>query len=337
MDKQTSDTVKIKINGKDRPVSDKVSKNEEYQISSWEEKLQAEKEMASAKKEEEDFPWLLPDEDDSIFEDDPKVVTPKKKKILSNSTVTPFVYSKKTKSKSNLVTFPLKQMFTVILMAIFLGVGFGYIALNFLSNKDMPDASVPTVVTNDTPDATSTEGGNTEEPAAASTSTATLQLYVVQGGIFSTKEGADTVSSTIKSKGLASTVIEADGSFTVLAGIGEEKAETEALNNLYKQNSFNDFWGGKQLSLSIATTKTPDKWVSSIVTLSSLASQATNGQSVNQAEVSAVESQLKEIETANDTEKSLLSKLSEAAGNVKANNGWEAQQAILEVVASLQS
>ena len=97
MDKQTSDTVKIKINGKDRPVSDKESKNEEYQISSWEEKLQAEKEMASAKKEEEDFPWLLPDEDDSVFEDDPKVVTPKKKKILSNSTVTPFVYSKKTK------------------------------------------------------------------------------------------------------------------------------------------------------------------------------------------------------------------------------------------------
>ncbi|PGT88170.1 MULTISPECIES: SPOR domain-containing protein [Bacillaceae] len=337
MDKQTSDTVKIKINGKDRPVSDKESKNEEYQISSWEEKLQAEKEMASAKKEEEDFPWLLPDEDDSIFEDDPKVVTPKKKKILSNSTVAPFVYSKKAKSKSNFVTFPLKQMFTVILMAIFLGVGFGYIALNFLSNKDMPEASVPTVVTNDTPDAASTEGGNTEEPAAASTSTATLQLYVVQGGIFSTKEGADTVSSTIKNKGLASTVIEADGSFTVLAGIGKEKAETEALNNLYKQNSFNDFWGGKQLSLSIATTKTPDQWVSSIVTLSSLASQATNGQSVNQDEVSAVESQLKEIETANDTEKSLLSKLSEAAANVKANKGWEAQQEILEVVASLQS
>jgi stage II sporulation protein B len=338
MDKQTSDTVKIKINGKDRPVSESEPKRGEYQISSWEEKLQAEKEMASAKKEEEDFPWLLPDEDDTIFEDDPKVVTPKKKKILSNSTVTPFVYSKKTKSKSNVVAFPLKQMFTVILMAICLGVGFGYIALNFLSNKDMPDASVPTVVTNDTPDpdTPSTEGGNKEEPAA-STSTATLQLYAVQGGIFSTKEGADTVSSNIKNKGLASTVIEADGSFTVLAGIGKEKAETEALNNLYKQNSFNDFWGGKQLSLSIATTKTPDQWVSSIVTLSSLASQATNGQSVNQDEVSAVESQLKEIETTNETEKSLLNKLSEAAANVKGNKGWEAQQAILEVVASLQS
>ncbi|MCM3162958.1 SPOR domain-containing protein [Metabacillus litoralis] len=337
MDKQTSDTVKIKINGKDRPVSDKEPKTEEYQISSWEEKLQAEKEIASAKKEEEDFPWLLPEDDDTIFEDDPKVVTPKKKKILSNSTVTPFVYSKKTKSKSNFVTFPLKQMFTVILMAIFLGVGFGYIALNFLSNKDMPDASVPTVVTNDTPDTASTEGGDTEEPAAASTSTETLQLYAVQGGIFSTKEGADTVSSNIKNKGFASTVIEADGSFTVLAGIGKEKAETEALNNLYKQNSFNDFWGGKQLSLSIATTKSADQWVSSIVTLSSLASQATNGQSVNQEDIVAVESQIKEIKTANETEKSLLSKLSEAAANVKGNKGWEAQQAILEVVASLQS
>lgn len=335
MDKQTSDTVKIKINGKERPVSDK----EKVKISSWEEKLKAEKEIASAKKEEEDFPWLLPDEDDPIFEEDPKVVTPpKKKKLLSNQTVTPFQYSKKAKTKSNIVAFPMKQMLTVVLLAIGLGVGFGYIALNFLSNKDMPATATPDeVMTNDTPANETTEETTNEGAPTAANSSATLQLFAVQGGIFSSKQSAETVVNDIKSKGLASTVIETDGSFTVLAGLGKEKAETDALNQLYKEKNFADFWGGKQLSMKISTTKSPEQWASSIAALSSLASATSNGQSVNQEELTSLESTLNEIETGNDSEKSSIEKLLQAISNIKENKGWEAQQKILDVVQTLQS
>jgi len=336
MDKQTSDTVKIKINGKDRPLSETKETNEQYQISSWEEKRKAEKEMASAKKEEDDFPWLLP-EDDPVFEEDPKVVIPSKKKLLSNQNVTPFQYSPKKKTTRNL-GFPMKQMTTIVLLAVGLGVGFGYIALNFLSNDDMPAATTPTdvIVTDDSEATNPSDQKDDDQPTSTATSTASLQLYAVQGGIFSSKEGAETVAAEIKEKGLASSVIETDGSFTVLAGLGKEKTETSTMNEQYKQQQFPDFWGGKQLSLSISTTKTPEDWVSTITTLAALSAAVTNNQSVNADELTKIEQQLKAIETGNDSEKDLIEKLSQAAANIKENKGWEAQQSILDVVQTLQ-
>ncbi|WP_226526319.1 SPOR domain-containing protein [Metabacillus niabensis] len=337
MDKQTSDTVKIKINGKDRSLSEKKETNDQYQISSWEEKRKAEKEMASAKKEEDDFPWLLP-EDDPVFEEDPKVVIPsKKKKLLSNQNVTPFQYSPKKKTNRNL-GFPMKQMTTIVLLAVGLGVGFGYIALNFLSNEDMPAATTPTdvIVTDDSKADNPSDQKDDKQSTSTATSTASLQLYAVQGGIFSSKEGAETVAAEIKEKGLASTVIETDGSFTVLAGLGKEKTETSAMNEQYKQQEFPDFWGGKQLSLSISTTKTPEEWVSTITTLAAFSASVTNNQSINADELVKIEEQLNAIETGNENEKALIEKLSQASANIKENKGWKAQQSILDVVQTLQ-
>jgi len=338
MDKQTSDTVKIKINGKDRPLAEKKESTKQYQISSWEEKVKAEKEMASAKKEEEDFPWMLPD-DDPIFEEDPKVVMPsKKKKILSNQNVTPFQYPNKKKSNRSVGSFPIKQMATIVLLAVGLGVGFGYIALNFLSNEDMPATTTPTDVVGTGDQAANDTSDQSQEkpPPSTTTSTASLQLFAVQGGIFSSKAGADTVATDIKNKGLASTVIETEGSYTVLAGLGKEKNETSAMNEQYKQQQFQDFWGGKQLSLTISTTKTPEEWVSSITTLATLSAAVTNNQSVNSDQISEIENQLNAIQTGNDNEKKLIDKLLAATANIKENKGWEAQQSILDVVQALQ-
>ncbi len=340
MDKETSNTVKIKINGKDRPLTENKESNQQYEISSWEEKLKAEKEMASAKKEEDDFPWLLPEED-PVFEEDPKVVIPsKKKKILSNENVTPFQYPAKKKTYQN-VGFPMKQMTTIVLLAVGIGVGFGYIALNFLSNEDMPASATPAdvVVTDETesPDTKeSSDQKKNDQPASTATSSASLQLYAVQGGIFSSKEGADTVAGEIKDKGLASTVIETDGSFTVLAGLGKEKTETSAMNEQYKQQQFQDFWGGKQLALSIKTTKTPEQWVNAITTLSAMSAAVANNQTVNADQLVKIEEQLKAIETGNDDEKSLVYKLLAASASIKNKKGWEAQQSILDVVKALQ-
>ncbi|WP_175639834.1 SPOR domain-containing protein [Metabacillus schmidteae] len=341
MKKETSDTVKIKINGKDRPLTENKESTHQYEIVSWKEKLKAEKEMASAKKEEDDFPWLLP-EDDPVFEEDPKVIIPsKKKKILSNENVTPFQYPSKKKTNRN-VGFPMKQMTTIVLLAVGIGVGFGYIALNFLSNEDMPASATPSevVVTGDSDnteakDSSDQKKGDQQQTSTAASS-ASLQLYAVQGGIFSTKEGADTVAAEIKDKGLASTVIETDGSFAVLAGLGKEKTETSAMNEQYKQHQFQEFWGGKQLTLSISTTKTPEKWVDSITSLATLSAAVTNNQNATVDQLAKIEEQLNAIETGNDNEKKLVDKLLVATTNLKENKGWEAQQSILDVVQALQ-
>ncbi|MBO1514763.1 SPOR domain-containing protein [Metabacillus bambusae] len=350
MDKQTSDTIKIKINGKDRPMSQGEKTGEVIPFSSWEEKLDAEKEIASAKQtveEEDEFPWLLPDEDDTVFKDDPKVVTTTKKtKLFSNQSVTPYQYSNKKTRNKNIVAFPLKKFMTIFLLAIGLGVMFGFIALNFLSNEDMPTAGTTSESTNEeqaTGDTSDQAKGDTEEKAGgeagSATTSANLQLYAVQGGIFSSKEAANIVADNIKEKGFASIVMETDGSYTVFAGLGMDKAETSALSEVYKQQNFDDieFWGGKQLSLTISTISAADQWASTIQELSSLASAASNGESVNQEAVSKIESTINGIKTTDETEKSLVEKLLQAADSVKNNQGWDAQQHILEVTNQITS
>ncbi|MFC0270164.1 hypothetical protein ACFFIX_01650 [Metabacillus herbersteinensis] len=160
MDKPSSEPIRIKINGKEREITESKKNNRELKgeipFSSWQEKINSEHEVASAKQEEE-FPWLLPDEDE-VYKEDPKVVTPfKKKKQTSNQTITPYQYSSKKKNPS----YPLKQLVSIIIFAIVLGVGFGFIALNFLSNEEMPTtASVEEPVS----DGTETSAGTSSEP-----------------------------------------------------------------------------------------------------------------------------------------------------------------------------
>jgi stage II sporulation protein B len=349
MDKQTSNTIKIKINGTESARAQAKETTEEIPFTSGDEKLEAEKEVASAKQpldKEDEFPWLLPDVgEDEVFMDDPKVVTPaKEKKILAKQTVTPYFYPNKNKSnfRKKIVQLPLKRVLMILLMAVGLGLLFGYVALNFLSNEDMPAAGTP--ANNETNDSTQApenadkddkdDKGAEPTSATGTTSTATLQLYAVQGGIFSAKESAEIVASEIKNQGFASTVLEKDGTYTVFAGLGKEKAETDGLNELYKQGSFSEFWGGKQLSLTIATSSSSEQWASSIEGLSSFASQVANGNSVTQEDVSKIESIVNEINASNG-EKELVEKLLQSSEYIKNNNGWKAQQLLLDVMSKL--
>ncbi|WP_299091737.1 SPOR domain-containing protein [uncultured Metabacillus sp.] len=347
MDKHTSDMIKIKINGKERQLSQEDTA-EELAVSSWDEKLKAEKEVASAKQpieEEDDFPWLLPEEDDSIFKDDPKVVTPSKKKIrFSNQTVTPYQYSNNKIRKKINGTFPFKKMMTIIVLAIVLGFMFGLIGLNFLSNEDMPTMGSSVNVTSEDSTATgespNQENNNDDKDTAgneSAASTATLNLYAVQGGIFSAKTGAETVASKIKEKGFAATVIETNGSYTVFAGFGKERTETGSLSEMYQKQNFADieFWGGKELSLTISTGSAAQQWATAIQELSSLAAAAANGNTPSQEAVTEIETTIKSIKANGEEEKTLIENLLKAAESIKNNSGWDAQQYVLDVTSKI--
>jgi len=338
MDKQTTNPIKVKINGKERPLSEAKKHEDEISISSWEEKLEAEKEIASAKQpieKEEEFPWLLPDEDESVFQEDPKVVTPKKsKKVLSNQKVIPYQYSSSKKKKSD---NQVKRLFIIPLFAISLGVLFGIIALNFLSNKDMPTAGTVNEVVPNSSSNTTVEDKDTKETTAddvKATSNASLAVYVVQGGIFTKKENADTVANTIKSEGFASVVIENNGNFTVYAGLGKDKGETSSLADLYKQKSLPDieFWGGKQLTLPIQTTESAEQWASSIQELASISALSAIGTSFGNDEITKIESTIKGIKANGDEEKKAIEAMNQSITHIKNKQGWQAQQKLLEAI-----
>ncbi|MDQ0232822.1 SPOR domain-containing protein [Metabacillus malikii] len=344
MDKQTTNSIKVKINGKDRPTQEKTA-HEHISISSWDEKLEARKEIASAKQPNDDeFPWILPDEN-TVFEEDPKVVIPnKKKKTFSNQSVTPFHYPVKSK-KGTTGGYPLRKIVSIFVLAISLGVVFGFVALNFLSNKDMPNAEPVNGTIQDgdvAPVATDKEDekkADTEKANVPATTNVTLSLYVVQGGIFSTVEAADKVTSNISNNGFAATAIETDGKFTVYAGVGQQKSETTALADIYKQQNLSEieFWGGKNITLQIATTSGGEKWVNAIQTLASLSAQAANNATVGEEKLSTLETEINKIEAKSDDEKKAMTLLKEAVKEVKNKQGWKAQQQLLEVIKSLKA
>ena len=138
MDKQTSNTIKIKINGTESAKAQSEETIEEIPFTSRDEKLEAEKEVASAKQpldKEDEFPWLLPEVgEDEVFMDDPKVVTPvKEKKTLSNQTVTSYLYPNKNKSnfRKKIVQMPLKRVLMILFNGSRIGLAVWLCGLEF--------------------------------------------------------------------------------------------------------------------------------------------------------------------------------------------------------------
>ncbi|MFC0270163.1 SPOR domain-containing protein [Metabacillus herbersteinensis] len=165
--------------------------------------------------------------------------------------------------------------------------------------------------------------------------TTALQLYAVQAGKFSAKPGADTVVTDLKSQGFAGSVIEEDGAFYVFAGVGSEKAQTEAINTLLIGKLEIEPWGGKTFSVEL-----PEQFRAHVGSLSSIAAKATSGQSTDATQIADIETKLNAIETKDEAISALKEQLLAATSLLKEpslENGWKAQQALLDAISSAKN
>ncbi|MED4453333.1 SPOR domain-containing protein [Metabacillus fastidiosus] len=346
MDKQSSDKIKIKINGKESNDSlnakEKLPSKEagETPFLDWNEKIKAEEEIASTnqdKEKEDEFNWLLPDEDD-IFKEDPKVVLDKNK---SKKKKQPVIHSKITSfqqtSNRNHPTFPVKQFIMITILAIITGVSFSYIGLNLFSNEEMPEmANVPSstegIEEEKPPQNKKKEGLASDNEKKAPATTAELNIYAVQVGKFSSKQGAETAINDLKTKGFPAAIFEENGSFFVFAGLGKEKAETEKLSGFVKEAGI-DAWGGKSISPKLNINKEPEKWTEVIESLTSITAKSINGENVNTAEIEKVETQISNFGSEEKEKKGYLEKaVSLLKGSNSEENGWKAQQELLNII-----
>ncbi|MGG3798281.1 SPOR domain-containing protein [Metabacillus fastidiosus] len=346
MDKQSSDKITIKINGKESNDSlsekEKLSRKEaeETPFLNWDEKIKAAEEIASTnqdKEKEDEFNWLLPDEDD-VFKDDPKVVldknqSKKKKQPVIHSKVTPFQQT----SNRNRSTFPIKQFVMITILAIITGVTFSYIGLNLFSNEEMPEmgnlpSSTKSIEAGEQPQNNEKEDTGSDSEKKVPAATAELNIYAVQVGKFSSKQGAETAINDLKTKGFPAAIFEENGSFFVFAGVGKEKAETEKLSGFVKEAGI-DAWGGKSISPKLNINKEPEKWTEVIESLTSITAKSINGENVNAAEIEKVETQISNFGSEEKEKKGYLEKaVSLLKGSNSEENGWEAQQELLNII-----
>ncbi|MFO3787430.1 SPOR domain-containing protein [Bacillus mojavensis] len=315
--------LKVTINGKEETVYEqetpKTEQEKNMTFSNWEEKRKAEQEVAASHEhpDEDEFNW--DSEEDKVFKDDPKVVSPYQKKKSK-------LYSKGKTGTAK----PVKRVAATIAFAAVLGTGLGLFALNISGNKEASaPASLDASLGSQTAKAgdTAAEKQSTVGEKQAAQTEGTYKTYAVQAGKFSNEKGAETLTEQLTEKGYSAVSLSKDDGYTyVIAGLASDKAVSQQVGQLLIDSDF-EAWGGKELSLSIESDMTgPFKKTAE------LSAKAILGEDITKASVEKIKNSLGKTEAAETGEKKAILQALKELEDPSAEAGWKAQQQLLAVI-----
>ncbi|MFX3624043.1 MAG: hypothetical protein ACE3JP_08385 [Ectobacillus sp.] len=128
-----------------------------------------------------------------------------------------------------------KRIIITVGTAILLGTGFGAAMLQMLGEGE-PAQSVMKY----TPVSTNVPEPAVKQEKAASPDSALsvkpIQAYVIQGGVFSTKDRAQGAGEELKKKGVPVSIRISDGKFYIFAAAASDEKTVKAIGELYKKN-----------------------------------------------------------------------------------------------------
>ena len=340
--------ISIKINGKESKVKKEEKETPEFVDSEKPLIIIENDEVAAAQEEEEDdFSWVLPDENlknHSSKEKEIPVIPIEDLRQSKGPSKIPY----KPKNKKGFHFFPVKQFAVSFVLAVILGVGFGFMILKIVDdvNAGPAENEAPAEVTDNTPPST---GKQEDTPVSGQTAIdlETLATGVVQGGKFSTAESANTTVSEIKGKGFAATAVEVDGAFFVIAGIGSEQGSVSGIKTKYEE-AFPEFFaktfelpGGSYTNAGKADAEAINAALPVYKELVALSSQAfengeiDNGQwdnltkqiaTVKDVKTDSLHAQMKEFHT---NVQSAFTQLQEFKNGGGQKSLWQSQQSLL--------
>lgn len=258
--RESQKTITIKINGKKqtfdepdekedrKPLQIIDSRNEEIPSKKAEQKVEEEsisKEETAAAHDssDESFDWILPEIPDESDINEYKISskTPKTKKKKPYN----FNFGKQKIERTVFTT-----IFTAVLLAVILGTSFGFIMLKlvFIEKPSEPAAvQVPAPITEQKPEQNQNGGAQTLTLPSFSS-------WLVQGGVFSNRDSANKIVTSLKATGLSATVLENNGQSYLFLGVADTKDHAKYLGSdienreieapFAKEMSF----GGKEIS-----------------------------------------------------------------------------------------
>ena len=242
MDKPTKgNTITIKLNGEKHSFNEETKKGGQEPSNSpdtagvkiYTDQVEEDgiQETAAAQESvDESFDWIIPESAEDDIEEY-KIVSPKGTE-------------KTTKKKpSFLLKNPLKKnnrAYGPILIsgvfAILLGTSFGILMLKLVTpdqSKSEQAATVPSAVEQKVTE-------TTPPKAAASVVMKPLTAYVVQEGIYSSKESAKDAAGKVATHNIPSQTIEIDGKQYLFIAAADTQETAKALGTLYKGKGVND-------------------------------------------------------------------------------------------------
>lgn len=216
--------IKITLNGKERPFT------EETVIRDWKTASeQASATVSEDQTEDEDFEWILPNEEHKEVPEFKLIHTelPSKNRTPGNW---------KRKLKPSMLHPNMKGFIISFCLAIIVGLGMGTFILKI--SKAEHSASVTGI--ENTPSSQPDTQEESKLKAEYALKLPAWQISVIQGGVFSTQENADTKAKQLENEGQATIVIPLDNRYHLFLGISGQVQTAKTWEEHLKEQGVND-------------------------------------------------------------------------------------------------
>lgn len=209
-------TITIKINGNEEAYIKERNKEKESKQKEEDEISPLVIESAASKEtSDESFDWVIPSQEVQSFEKESLFVSSNKKK------------------NNNKNERLFQKLFISIIAAVLIGAGFWYIVFQTITAKEKSTVNTVAPLEGNT-------GGGQGQVAAANL--VPIQLFFVQGGVFSNREAAVAAKDEFIEKGFPAIVI-SDGDKSYVALFASDSLENaKAVATTYKDQGIDVYW-----------------------------------------------------------------------------------------------
>ena len=183
---------------------------------------------------DESFDWIIPESIEHEIEEF-TIAGNRKTNKASLPKIAAFSTNSKKKKDGNILSIIISATF-----AILLGTTIGFVMLKLViagpTNKTGTE-TIPTVVEE--------KGNTTAANSGDKTNKVTLDqmtTYVIQGGVFSSNDGAKETSTEVTSKGVPTKLIEISGKQYLFLGVANSIETAKSLGNQYKADGVVDIF-----------------------------------------------------------------------------------------------
>jgi stage II sporulation protein B len=255
MDKpKNENTITIKMNGRENPFQENNKKDiidlqkDEIKTGASENPLEQETAAAQEKSDDTDnFDWILPNTTPTpMIEEFQQVPDPMKKKDVTNfkKIGTGFKVNKQTFRNMKLSTF------LAIFFAVLLGTFFGLMLLKIVPAEKVIQNELPVI----NQEGEQQSGNETSQGSGTlEGKKQTISLAVVQEGIYSSKEGAETIKKNLNDQGIPAEVFATNGQFAIFVGTSNNIEGAKLIGNNLKSNGIDTYskqWSIEEKNLS---------------------------------------------------------------------------------------
>lgn len=190
-------------------------------------------EAAAAAEPEESFDWILPEEDE---ESERKVMEMKKPKpgffSFGNGWITP--------NKKKPIVF-LQTYLIPIICAVIIGTSLGIIVLKTIAGTATTSGTQP-YERETVPTEKSGKTADTGKEKKAAAVVTEIKTYLVQGGIFTTKDAAAEIQQQVAEKNVPAEIFKQDDQFVLYLGASSTLEESKKLAVFLKTYGVDVFW-----------------------------------------------------------------------------------------------